>query len=528
MKETTPYLTILKQSQKTPYSKSIVYMGHHLTFKQFIEHIDNFAFGLQELGVKKGDAITIVLPNIPNSAVAFYAASKLGAVAHMVHPFNPPPVIEKSMQACNSRILLLFDQLLPPHHALVGNKDITTISCSGGDYPSRHANIAPIKENVLNYNKIVTAKPKKEIKPAADAEALCCYLHSGGTTDAPKIIEIQNKALNFISTMWGEIYNFKSEEEVAAKSVLSVLPIFHSFGLGLLFHACISKGMRAVLVPKFEPDQVIDIIKTEKINIMGGVPTMYQALAMHPLFSGDAVKSIEVPIVGGDFLSPAIEDAFNKKLKDAGSCGRLFDGLGLSETAGVSTANVPWSSKKGSVGRAFANIKLRIVDLETKKLCPTGECGEVCVHSPSLMKGYLNDKKATDNAFITLDGKKFVRTGDYGHIDEDGFLFLKQRIKHIIIVSGINVYPAEIEGIVNRIQGVELSVAIGIPDERKGNVVKLFVKVRNGVTADEALTDKILKSCKGNLLPHAVPKAIAFVDNMPMTLLGKVDFTKLS
>jgi long-chain acyl-CoA synthetase len=350
-------------------------------------------------------------------------------------------------------------------------------------------------------------------------------MHSGGTTGDPKIIVLSNSAVNFMLEVYEYIFNPKGEGfDYTTLTALCILPLFHGFGFGLLCHAPLSLGATIVLRPSFILNDVVNAIINDKINFIVGVPSMYYALLRHPSFSGDNIKHIEYSFCGGDVVPEALKQAYRSHLKAAGSDSRILEGYGLTENVTCCAVNANHSHKKFSAGKFVPGVNYLIRDMKTSKNVKTGEEGELCICAPSLMDAYLNH--ANEEVFFEEDGKRYLRTGDCGYVDEEGYFFFKQRIKRIVIVSGINVYPSEIENHVAKVPGVDVCAAIGVPDKLRGEAVKLFIQAKPDADL-ETVEAEVKKTCQENLITYAVPRYIEFIQELPKTNMGKMDYKKL-
>ncbi|MDY0278866.1 MAG: AMP-binding protein, partial [Acholeplasma sp.] len=291
-------------------------------------------------------------------------------------------------------------------------------------------------------------------------------------------------------------------------------------------HAMLVFGGADTLMPKFDANKTIQLLKGNKINYLIGVPTLFEALLNHPEFSGPHLKNLRQAYVGGDYVSPSLKQRFNQVMADNQSHAQLLEGYGLTEVVTVCAVNTIFDQKMGTVGKPLPGIDIKIIDLETRETLPINESGEIAVSGPTRMNGYLNDTQATNSTFLSIDGKTYVLTGDYGAIDEDGYIIFKQRLKRIIKVSGMPVLPSEIETLVSSMPGISEVAAVGVKDQDRGNMIKLFITLKPGITkkiSDEEIKSKI----KSELSIYAVPKSIVYLDKMPKTIIGKIDTKEL-
>ncbi len=504
-------------------------MGKYMKYKELLEKTDSIAGGFADLGVKEGDSVTLAMPNIFEAVIAFYALVKLGAVMHMVHPLTPVAQMERFMQETNSKMLVVVDTFYGHYQSLLRNQEVRMILASPvqlfgsvKNFGYKLINKKRLKEirysgQVLKFEQLYSEKSSEEAKP--DSRKTACLLHSGGTSGEPKTIELSHFAINFLADKLKYILNI---EEFNNVHMLAVLPMFHGFGLCMGIHGMFTFGGVNTLMPKFSPKESINYIKKDQINIIIGVPSLFEALLHDKKFDSDHVRNIKQCFVGGDYTAMDLKNRFDDMMKKHGSKARLLEGYGLTEVVTVCAVNTLRDHNQQSVGRPLPDIDMRIVDLTTRAFLKADQPGEIAVSAPTIMNGYLNDPVATKRTIVELDGKNFVLTGDLGSIDKNGYVHYKQRLKRIIKVSGMPVLPAEIENLVMNFSDVKEVAAIGIPDKEKNFVVKLFVVFNKNVDRDLIFTN-IKSEIKKNLGLYAVPKVIAELDVLPKTLIGKTD-----
>lgn len=314
---------------------------------------------------------------------------------------------------------------------------------------------------------------------------------------------------------------FLSEPIGNYRALYNVLPIFHGFGLCINMHMCTLMRRTNIMCIKFSPKMSARQIVKGKANILTGVPTMFLKLLGEKAFTGADLSNIKDVYVGGDSVPQQLIDDFNEALEKGGSSARMYVGYGLTETVTVCLVNTLAHHRENSIGYPLSGTRVRIV--KDGKDLPAGEVGEIWLHTDQFMLGYLH---GNGSPFEEEDGVRWLKTGDYGWLDEDGYLYFKQRIKNMIKVSGVPVYPSEIEAAAQGVKGVRKACAVGIPDAVKGQVVRLFVEPSPG--ADRAdLSVRITEECRRVLIAYAVPKEIVFEDRLPVNLIGKIDRSEL-
>ncbi len=514
---------------------ALYFMGKVITYKELINRVDRFASYLEAIGVTKDDCVSICMPNVPQTIYAIYATNRIGAKCSIIHPYTPSNQLEAYMNNTKSDYLIILD--ISYRHFTYNVKKHKTIIASIKD------ELTPIKSIVYGLS---ISKITKDIEYSNHVYKMsnlynyptckepynmnfldtAVYLHSSGTTGDAKTIELSSYAINGVAE---KSFYIMETDSFVNTSMLTVLPMFHGFGLALCAHNMLISGGCCTLMPKFNVKQTIKLIKMNRVNYMVGVPTLYEALLKSKKFVKlKELKYIKQTFVGGDFTNVSLKQRFNEVLKQNGSKARLLEGYGLTETVAVNCINRASDEKIDSVGKPIEGYKVKVIDLNTKKEVPANIDGEICVCCDTMMNGYLNDKETTKHVLhLDEQGNKWVHTGDFGHVDEDGYVYLKSRIKRIIKVSGVQVFPSEIEKVVSSLEEIDKACAVSMEDEKKGSVIKLYVSLKNEYKASDELTNKILKHCKENLIIYAVPKKIIYLDKMPLTSYNKIDYRSL-
>ncbi|HOV68956.1 MAG TPA: class I adenylate-forming enzyme family protein [Clostridia bacterium] len=536
--EMSMYEFMRATAEKRPDSWAYRFMGRGARMREMLDEIDLAAEGLNRFGVNPGDTVSLCLPNIPHAIIAFYAVNKLGAIANMIHPLTPTKQLIGYLKKTDSKFLFLPDIFYKQHAAELEREGIKVVLCSACDYLplltgslfiiKNYEKLKGIKTNqrVIRWKALFKRSKTKSVFSPPAPGACAVYLHSGGTTGSPKTIMLSSKAFNEIALNGLYMSGLKS---VTDEKMIAVLPLFHGFGLGVCVHTMLSNGGSCVLIPKFSPKTVTNIIKREKAQLIATVPTMLEALLSYDEFMSTDLSCIKSVFCGGDKLPMDLKKRFDDCLKSNNSNAQVMEGYGLTETVTVCCVNTPDNNRPGSVGKPIQKIHLKIIDTETGEELPANRDGEICVTGPTMMLGYLNDKEATEFAVRRhADGKLWVHTGDYGYVDEDGFVWFKQRLKRIIKCSGVAVFPSEVEECISSAEEVSACCVIGVPHPVKMETVKAFVVLEKGVQPSDSLRDKIKKLCSDRLIKWAVPSEIEFVTELPLTLVGKVDFHELA
>lgn len=527
----------LKSRDKGDNRPLISYYNNRISTDTFFEQVDKVANALNSLGLKCGDNIALCLPNIPNAIIIFYAANKLGIAVNLIHPLVPSKALGEIIKTHNSKVAFVFDLFFNKHKDVLAGMDIFCVLCRASDYLK---NVYKFGYNVYMSKK----KPKftcekamffseflkKQDKIACErehyegiGEEIAAFIHSGGTTGVPKTAMIPNRAINECSY---SIRTLIGDEVQKGESMLMVLPMFHIFGLGVCMHSTLTAGARCILVPMFKPKSLARVVRREKATYMTGVPSMYEKLIKVKSFGGKYLRKMKYCYCGGDKLKQEIKQNFDNLMKKYNSDCRLCEGYGLTE-AGVCNVNVENDAKVGSVGKPLGDIKVCIVDSQRNKL-PFLQKGEICLSGDNIMLGYYKDEKTTNKVlFEDSEGTKWLATGDYGYLEESGHLFFVDRLKRMVKISGMNVFPNEIEHLLAE-NITEIDKCCVVDFIQKGKpYLKLFVKMKDGFVFSKMLEQKIRQIITTNLMKYSLPKSIECVDELPLTTIGKVDYNKL-
>jgi long-chain acyl-CoA synthetase len=517
---TTMYNAVLQTAEKYPDSIAYDFMGYESTYTQMINEIDQCAKALVNLGLKKGDRMTISMPTTPQGIICFYAINKIGAIASMIHPLSPPNQIEFFLNLSNSSFMLTIDKAFTNVKKIIERTPLkmtifTQLGPEGINIP---------ESPKIQWWKYIMAKSYSEIPEIdMDPDDMAVILYSGGTTGVPKGIMLSN-------------YNFITEGTQVATwmdmsdkdSALAILPIFHGFGLGVCVNAVFMGGGKSILVPSFTPDQVTDLIKTKKPTLLFGVPTLYEALNRNNKFQNTNLSFLKAAFCGADTLPRTTKEKFEEICRKNGSKVQLREGYGLTEAVTGICAMPLGEYREGSIGIPLPDMMMKIVEIGTTREATIGQEGELCVHGPAVMLGYLNKPEETVKTLKKHeDGRIWLHTGDIASMDKDGFFYFKIRLKRMIKSSGFNVYPAQVENVLYKHPDVLEACVIGVPDEIQVQKVKAFVVLKDPSKEGKEMEEKLLKYCNENLIKWSCPREIEFSKQLPKTLVGKIDFRKL-
>jgi long-chain acyl-CoA synthetase len=460
------------------------------------------------------------MPTTPQGIICFYAINKIGAIASMIHPLNPPKQVEFFLNLSNSTFALTIDRVYPNFEKIMDKTSLKVLILTqlGNEIVE-----VPANPKIHWWNDIMANSYSEIPKAEMDPDEVAVILYSGGTTGVPKGILLSN-------------YNFIAEGTQVATwmalsdkdSALAILPIFHGFGLGVCVNAIFMGGGKSILVPSFTPDQVAELIKTKKPNLIFGVPTLYEALNRNPKFQNTDLSFLKAAFCGADTLPRTTKEKFEKICRNNGSNVQLREGYGLTEAVTGICAMPLGEYREGSIGIPFPDMMMKIVELETIKEAAVGQEGELCIHGPAVMLGYLDKPEETAKTLKKHEyGKIWLHTGDIGRMDEDGFFYFKIRLKRMIKSSGFNVYPAQVEDVLYKHPHVLEACVIGIPDEKQVQIVKAFVVLKDPSKESLEMEKELINYCKENLIKWSCPREIKFSKQLPKTLVGKIDFKAL-
>jgi len=531
------YDKIAEVSENYPDYIAYDFMGGKVKYKDFISKVDKCARALAGIGVKPGESVTICMPNAPQAVIMFYAVNKIGAIANMVHPLSSEKEIEFCLKESSSVVCLTLDQFYGKFENIRENvhlrnliltsvKDVLSPIKRKGYYlvEGRKIKKVPANAEIIWWEKFLLDGKKYHgpFHVVRKAEDPAVILYSGGTTGTQKGILLSN--LNF---------NALAQQIVATNpmyrpgdKMLAVMPIFHGFGLGVCIHSMLANGGRCLLIPRFNPESYAKLLKKHRPNFIAGVPTLYEALLRIKSLDRVDLSCLKGVFSGGDSLSIELKKRFDKFLKDHNASIPVREGYGTTECVTASCLTPVNRYKEGSIGLPFPDTFYKIVKPGTEEEVPYGEEGEICLSGPTVMIEYINNPEETANTLRRhKDGLKWIHTGDLGMMDEEGFVYFRQRIKRMIITSGYNVYPSRIENILDAHELVHMSCVIGVPDPYKMQKVVAFVVLRpEAKVSQEEATQILMEYLKKHVAKYALPASIEFRESLPKTLVGKVAY----
>lgn len=517
------------------------FMGKGTSFSAFLSRIERAAKALIALGIHPGDRVTICMPNTPQAVDLFYAINRIGAVSNMVHPLSAPQEIAHYLNFSHSKAILTLDQFYPkvasilpevkqPVTILVADiaSELPPLTAVGYRLTAgRKIPKLPEKGPYLRYADFLKGSDGVSSLPADNGRGDDCasILYSGGTTGTTKGIMLSNRNFNALGL---QTLAASGYEDLTGMKMLSVMPIFHGFGLGIGIHTALIGSARCLLVPQFTIDSYAKLLVKKKPHFIPGVPTLFEALLRAKRLEKADLSFLCGVFSGGDSLSRELKAKVDAFLAAHKAAIQIREGYGTTECVTASCLTPKDFSRAGSIGIPFPDTSYKIVRVGTAEELGADEEGEICISGPSVMLGYCDNPEETAQALrIHPDGKTWLHTGDLGTMDADGFIYFRQRIKRMIITSGYNVYPSQLENILDGCPLVHLSCVIGVPDPYRMQRIRAYVVPKPGVAANEETKQAILSYCAERISKYAMPRELLFREELPKTLVGKVAYRVL-
>lgn len=514
---------LLQAAQEYPHQRALHFLGKSVTYGELLIAVQKFAGALQKLGVQKGDRVAIMLPNCPQTVIAYYGVLQLGAIVVQVNPLYMERELTHQLCDSGAKMIVCLDLVYPKVKNVQDQTPIERIIVTGiQDFLPFPKNwVFPILQRVKgtlskldktefhDFNHLIAnSEPYTTLEMIEPTEDLALLQYTGGTTGLAKGVMLthQNLVSNVIQCRaW--FYRAKQGEE----NFLAVVPFFHVYGMtvGMNLSLCLAGCL--TMLPRFEISMTLKAIQKEKPTVFPGAPTMYIGLLQHPDLYKYNISSIKACISGSSALPLEVQEQFEKM-----TGGRLVEGYGLTECSPVTHTNLIWDRRKtGSIGLPWPDTQAKIVHLENGEVLPPGEIGELVVKGPQVMKGYWNQPQET----LEVLREGWLYTGDLAYMDEEGFFYIVDRKKDLIIASGFNIYPREVEEVLFEHPDILEAAVTGVPDAYRGETVKAFVVVKEGKSLTEEDLDRF---CRERLASYKVPRKYEFRSELPKTLVGKV------
>lgn len=525
------YDYMMKENLNHLNDKAIIYFGKSMTYKELDKKINIFAKSLKKFGIEKGDIITICMPNTPEAVIAFYAINKIGAVANMIHPLSGQLEIKNYLKEVNSKMIIaidsscnkiinIADETNLQKIVLVSPADSMPLLTKLAYKFSQRKNKITQDIRTISWGNFIknNSNYNKELEAEYEKNKTAVILHTGGTTGTPKGVELTDDNFNSMAEQFLKTAkNFERNDRM-----LTIMPVFHGFGLCSSVHLPLSAGVMINLIPKLNSKKLDKLITKYKPNHIIGVPTLFKGIINNKKLKKADLSFLKYVVSGGDLVKDSLENDINDFLKEHNSNAKLSKGYGLSEAVAGATFAYNGYNNPTSVGIPMVATNLKIVTPGTNIELDNGEIGEICLYGPTIMKGYYHNEKETKSSL--QDG--WLHTGDLGYYENDS-LYFAQRKGNMIISSGVNVYPSNIEEVIESHDSVSACAVIGIYHPYKIQVPKAYIVLKDGYELTDELKKEIENLCKKNLNVYSVPYKYEFIDKLPQTLLGKISKKEL-
>lgn len=510
---------------------ALEFLGFELTYAQLWEQAKRFATALEQLGVKKGDRVAIMLPNCPQFVIAFFGASMIGAVVVNTSPLYVARELEHQLRDSGAETLILLNLFYPRYREIASTVPVKrVIVTSVSDYlPFPKSILYPLKtkregqwvevkpeQHIFFFKRLIAKYPASPAKIGIDPDDLALLQYTGGTTGTPKGAMLTHR--NLMANVWQAV-SWTPNLRDGAEVTLGVIPFFHVYGMTVAMNMALKSAGKIVLLPRFNTKDVLEAIQKHKVTMFPGVPTMYVAINNHADVKKYNLSSVNICLSGAAPLPLEVAQEFERI-----TGGKLLEGYGLTETSPCTHNNpVNGVRRPGSIGLPLPSVDCRVVDQNGSSVA-VGQIGELAICGPNVMRGYWQKPDETAQVFRDdLDGGntigRYLMTGDMGRMDADGYFEIVDRKKDMIAASGYNVYPREVEEVLYQHPSVQEAVVIGVPDAYRGETVKAFVVLKSG---EATSSEQILEFCKLRLSPYKVPKQLEFRNELPKTLIGKI------
>jgi long-chain acyl-CoA synthetase len=499
-----------------PDGQATWFLGAPLTFLELKRRSDALAAALVNLGIAKADRIGIMLPNCPQYIIATFAILRAGAIVVNINPSYTAPEVLTVATDSGIRVLVTLDALLPLVQGIRSQTDLELIVVTSLAEYSGSAAAPPRAGNALTFADLTASRPGAELPHVEIAPGdLAVLQYTGGTTGTPKGAMLTHANI-FANVVQMQTWQDRAVAR-AGGCYLVVLPYFHIYAFSVCMMAGVWTGALQVILPKFDPEQVLTAIRDFRPTYFPAVPTVFVSLLNHPKAGEFGLEHVRTFNSGGAPCPVEVIAAFERRI------GRpLYEGYGLSETSPVTHSTPSLAIRKpGTIGLPMPGTDMKVVDIETgTRELPLGEAGELCISGPQVMKGYWNKPEESACVLRTdADGRVWFHTGDIARVDEDGFTSIVQRKKDMIIVDGFNVYPSEVESVLYTHPAVRLAAVIGIPHAYHGEVVKAYIALKPGTSAT---ADELLAFCRGSLTEYKLPRLVDVRETLPTSAVGKI------
>lgn len=530
------YKEIERSINSHPKAESMYFMGTKYSFEDLFVNISKVEKSFLKIGIKENDIVCVALPNLPQTIFFVYALNKIGAIACMIHPLASEKEIDDCVSKTNPKVLIILDNLANIA-SKIESKTLEKIIITGvADelplYKKIVVSFTPAgKKTKIKSNKFIRYKNFVDLSKhnnitnnyVEQSEKIALILSSGGTTGKPKYVCITNKNVD------ANVEQLKLQiNSSTGNRLLCIMPMFHGNGAVTSTQFPLSVGICCIIMPRFTTKAYAKNLQKYKCNFLTGTPGLYVQLMREPLMKNIDLSQLLSVFCGADFLSEDTENKINKFLHDHNSKVTVRQGYGLTEGVAISTIIPDGIICHGSVGLPLNGVHLKIVKPNTDIELPIKEIGEIVFSSDTNMKGYLNDEEETNNILRKhYDGLTYVHSGDLGYVDEEGFVYFKGRIKRMIVTNGYNVFPVELENVIEGHNQVARCCILGIPDEQRGEKIVAYIQPKSKKLDEAELEDSIKEHVKKSVAKYSLPRKYYFIDKIPLTNIGKINYKKL-
>ena len=538
--ELTMFQMIERSCQRYPEETAYEFYGKKTKYREFLKRIERCARAFVAAGIRQGDAVTLCMPNTPQTLECFYALSRIGAIANMVHPLSAQTEIIYYLNLSQSKMIVTVDLFFENVSKAIEGADhpvTAVVTRMQEELPAALAAVYLLKKGMgylkypntpdsMLYQRFLRRGEGVSLpKITYEKDRTAVILYSGGTSGVPKGICLTDLNFNACALQSSVAMDIKIRRGL---KMLSCMPMFHGFGLGINIHIVLMFGATCILLPTFTKQSYAKALIKKKPNFIAGVPTIFEALLHLPELEGQDLSFLLGMFCGGDSLSVELKKSIDTFLKEHHAQIQVREGYGLTECVTASCLTPKNEYRENSIGLPYPDTVYQIVRPGTDDVLPFGEEGEIILRGPTVMTGYLHNEEETAQTLRKLsDGNIWLYSGDLGYMDEDGYVYFRQRIKRMIITNGYNVYPGQIENVIDGVDEVSYSCVIGVKDPRRMQRVRAYVVLRDGIAPSDELKEKIMSELRLRVAAYALPKEILFRGELPKTLVGKVAYRKL-
>jgi long-chain acyl-CoA synthetase len=536
--EKTMSEAVLERAAEEKDFPALTFMGKATSFTRLAGEIDRVARAFYALGVRPGTRVLVCLPNVPQAVFCLYGLNRIGAIPTMVHPLSAVSELTFFMNEGDCSVAVTLDQFYGKFREVKKQRPIDKlIVCRASDELAFPLNIGQRLLTERKFPKVegendlvwkdflkLAETVKEGYVAKKDFRTEAVVLFSGGTTGITKGIMLSDLNFNALAHQTANM----AHAEVHHAKMLAAMPVFHGFGLGVCIHTLMYIGGTSILVPRFNVKSYANLIRKTKPNYIAGVPTLFEAITRNRYLDGADLSCLRGVFSGGDSLTIELKKKFDKFLADHNASVRVREGYGTTECVTACCLTPYNKEKEGSIGIPFPDTYFQICKPGTCDELPYGEEGEICLTGPSMMLGYIgHEEENRETMRLHADGHVWLHTGDLGVMDDEGFIYFRQRMKRMIVTSGYNVYPSQLENIIEGHPAVQRSCVIGVKDPLKMQRVKAFIVLKDGYKPDEAMKEDLMRHCKAHIAKYALPSEIEFRESLPTTLVGKVAYIQL-